>query len=1148
MSWFIDGIKMSQEEFEQSCAIFHRGDWCCRRGYSFFYMLEQNYNSMLKCWAYAFFKGGAGYNSFRGFLRKDVFNLDGEAHRVEWNALWNRISQYIAEKNQLDSNALRRWFFKHCWLIEGSPSESGGRPRGHASPMSRSIVALADALSCGDTENERISELMDDTSYLASTLNDKLLKEELISIISSTGAGAQVVTSAIARFSEDATKNGSRPEATARWRLDTSHALPRLLLQLESFRHPENFYGKQIKFALNGNSPIYSCIIPNVKPLTIAFDGMSVLRNCLSIDNLGRRPFSLVSGNDSDSDCLRVDLEDFKHGFRLLSAAQTQYGKPCLFNENVGSRLHRLVDTLNVEDGDACVNISRSLFAIGRPDVLGDKAYALLSGSSGLAVARIADELELDRVGEHNLNIFGHDIKYVRRSDASLYIGENEDVWVCCPEGRKRMHAFSGQEMQKIQERGDTIVLSQPSESNSPCIYSDAPDIVYIPQAIVYAAKEGSHVEGDGWRYEPCVEKKQSIFLRGARRGVLNIYEIDFEIEVKITIGEPYFWLEKGSRSFNDMSDDESCLDGERVFNGWDDDDVNSAVSWVLCCLMPPQVSLEGRAIRYNLVGVGIEDHSISSLIDHNANDVLRIELKDSLRFNERLGSIINKGEDSVSYVADGAERPLVRIENVAPKKLRMFHRGDSLCVYAPSSDANRAIVVLSEKAFDMPCGLCGRKDLFRVIKVGSDECPIDKLISIKCPDGMDDRYAVYALDFDAEKVAAIEQNFYALKDSRVSRIWHLLRRDSDLSVADRFMNPDLVRAHLEVIDRPGRKPLDFKSSRTFLDSYEATPEGINSYWKRRINAISTDNHPGYEQLNRVLHELLEHNVNFLATPEPAQDLRRGWDLWSWADKIFEMTCRQALRQPFYLGQNNYSFSVGGKRKFRPFSRVIDEFQEWFSLALAAPLLHSDHVLHIYRTAYNRTDLADALSSAGIKECEIMMRHGLPMDFSMWSRQTCDFEEARTARQDIFVSRERISELIGDVVQAGEALFGPTDEVCSLSSQLSDAAQVIYKDGWPKPESDYSYLLGVVLRDLAEDTERQIIPVDMAYLLLAAIASRTEARIAGQVQFLSPDIEVEVRNVVRKAFNKKFNDNDGRYWSVLMYYSIAVDMMMQFCH
>jgi hypothetical protein len=689
-------------------------------------MLEQNYNCMLKCWAYAFFKGGAGYNSFRGFLRKDVFNMDGEAHRVEWNALWNRISQYIAEKNQLDSNALRRWFFKHCWLIEGCPSEGGGRPRGHASPMSRSIVALADALSCGDAENERISELMDDTSYLASTLNDKLLKEELISIISSTEAGAQVVTSAISRFSEDATKNGSRPEATARWRLDTSHASPHLLLQLESFRHPENFYGKQIKFALNGNSPIYSGIIPNVKPLTIAFDGMSVLKNCLSIDNLGRRPFSLVSGNDSDSDCMRVDLEDFKHGFTLLSAAQTQNGKPCLFNENVGSRLHRLVDTLNVEDGDACVNISRSLFAIGRPDVLGDKAYALLSGSSGLAVARIADELELDIVGEHNLNIFGHDIKYVRRSDASLYIGENEDIWICRSEGRKRMHAFSGQEMQKIPEHGEVIVLTQPSESNSPCVYSDALDIVYIPQTIADAAKEGCHVEGDGWRYDPCVEKKQYIFLRGARRGVLYIDGLNFEIEAKITIEEPYFWLEKGSRTFNDMSDGESCLDCERVFDGWDDD-VNSAGGWVLCCLMPPQVSLERGAMRYNLVGVGIEDHSIASLIEHNVNDVLRIELKDSLRFNERLGSITNKGEDSVSYVGDGAERPLVRIKNVAPKRLRMFYRGDSLWVYAPSSDVNRSIVVLSEKAFDTPCGLCGRKDLLRVIKVGSDECPVDK-------------------------------------------------------------------------------------------------------------------------------------------------------------------------------------------------------------------------------------------------------------------------------------------------------------------------------------------------------------------------------------------------------------------------------------
>jgi hypothetical protein len=412
----------------------------------------------------------------------------------------------------------------------------------------------------------------------------------------------------------------------------------------------------------------------------------------------------------------------------------------------------------------------------------------------------------------------------------------------------------------------------------------------------------------------------------------------------------------------------------------------------------------------------------------------------------------------------------------------------------------------------------------------------------------MDDRYAVYALDFDAEKAAEIEHDFYALKDCRISRLWYMLRRDSDLSVADRFMNPDAVRAHLEVIDRPGRKPVDFKSSRTFLDSYEATPDGINSYWKRRINALSTDNYPGYEQLNRVLHELLEHNVNFLATPEPAQELRHGWDLWSWADKIFEMTCRQALGQPFYLGQNNYSFSVDGKRKFRPFSRIIDEFQKWFSLALAAPLLHSDYILHIYRTAYNRTDLSDALSSSGIKECRIMMRHSPPMDFSMWSRQTCGSEKARIAWQDVFERGERMSELIGDVAQDNEAFFGSTDDVCSLAYQLSDAAQVIYKDGWPTPESDYSYLLGVVLCNLAEDAERQIIPVDMAYLLLAAIASRTEARIAGQVQFMSPDIEVVVRNVVRKAFNKKFNDKDGRYWSALMYYSIAADMMMQFCH
>lgn len=154
--WFIDGIQMTQDQYESECARIRSYDWEHVSNIGFNLLLDRDgtFDRVMQCWAYAFFRGGEGYSVFWRF----VYNVYGD--RIDQNRLYRFLGEYIAKRFNLTDRAIRRWFLKYCWLVDGLPS-ANGRPRGYSSPMARSLVELYDALASGDDVAERISELVD---------------------------------------------------------------------------------------------------------------------------------------------------------------------------------------------------------------------------------------------------------------------------------------------------------------------------------------------------------------------------------------------------------------------------------------------------------------------------------------------------------------------------------------------------------------------------------------------------------------------------------------------------------------------------------------------------------------------------------------------------------------------------------------------------------------------------------------------------------------------------------------------------------------------------------------------------------------------------------------------------------------------------
>lgn len=828
MNWFFKGLELSQEAYQGICRKFS-----ARRETVSQYFIQTNLEEMLYAWAYAFFRRGEGYNVFWPALLEDVFESP-ENDIIKRNVISVISFQFGVGEGGLRGWFFENCWFIDGLCREGEARPRGRTSPMVRDLLDFSEELNSTIRNHGNVLDDVLVGILERQHKFANTLNDPELRRGVIeSLTTGTGVAHRNIQEALQRFREDATAHGELSAAIYQWEL-TGNSLSSYRLQFRvcfKSRVENEVEGKIIRIVPNTGRPIESRVACGVA----RFDGGVILDAFANASNESElNAFRCAI----DANIHMPSIKGAREELRALLGAAKNGRPICFKESasDVHSIIDLdAYQKIGSDEQSIPEVVSRSILTVGVVDQLqgANELIALygcnLLGHGGMAVARSSD-LDFSDAKPKLFDRFNVKLWYRRWNDAAQFRGEREDVFAYLVEaagsrGRK-LHVFSdGAGMTRLASDGSEESFIPPADRN---VLLDKQNVVYFPNELIHAIESGSEIGTAGWHYAPLSQTDDAIRINGSRGGVLTVNGSRINVSVVVRYDKPKIWLEhcgrrfQSPREFNSIDElegwflccipanDAECaakqsLRFEYVNNGCQQIPIGNAV-W-MC---------DGGVIKINLRQWWRDNRNFTDLTVGGWDCVkfcgedecvlwasVYVEPKEIVITQDEQGGLI--------FAPSRDDRNVVLILSE-----RALDVDGSLKAQESSGQKN---YVLLEPGVNLEKG-----SLVRYTKDACREA------------GLPDSYAVYAIKLGAEEALAVVEDFSAFKEV-AEKTWHVIQR-TNCATSELFSNYDLVSSRLEQLlskDDYRAQPRAFEWARLFCESIEQNPTRLTECWKRHL-------------------------------------------------------------------------------------------------------------------------------------------------------------------------------------------------------------------------------------------------------------------------------------------------------------------------
>lgn len=209
--------------------------------------------------------------------------------------------------------------------------------------------------------------------------------------------------------------------------------------------------------------------------------------------------------------------------------------------------------------------------------------------------------------------------------------------------------------------------------------------------------------------------------------------------------------------------------------------------------------------------------------------------------------------------------------------------------------------------------------------------------------------------------------------------------------------------------------------------------------------------------------------------------------------------------------------------------------------------------MRVVNDCYRRDDFLNSLRNCGLAELCLLSSESPKYHFyDDGGNVFCPYERNQVAdenrRRQCFVAADRLREIVQNLDDMSISTIGDEDETHRITEELKGAFDRLIEKNWPPCDCGGNGVvraLWSLASQLFSDLQEGTWPPMLAALMFAALASRSQAAIGGSVEFLDEELQNKAFEIVRRCFNEKYEGRESGYWSILMFYSIVIDIIIR---
>lgn len=972
MSWFIDGVRMSEQDFKEilnpdclsgggsqaarnaawdayeqergypPCVWFAPTDYLCGEKRLFGQREDRLFNDILKLWAYAYFHFGNGYKEYKSPLTNVVMSrvqdADGEVRRF-----W----QYLEKKKGLvGPSPVQNWFLSHCWMFDGrkvnNPEALCGRigldreralpyisglanqDRGETSQMVRiAMKYIARPMSF----DRYVEDYCSECEPFVALWNNPAVREEFLHYLSVDGLReCQPINDTVAAYKAS---SAFRRTVDMYWRLDRSHATFNILLAISIESVNENLDGASLAVRYDDGGmgvELYRSTISDgecVFPLTAFLSS----RSSEGVDgriNDFRKVRVVLRFSDGREEQIRID-DDVAYGYeRLFAALSNPEAATVCCSHSSGSSESRVLATWG-DRGDRQrlrpQGVGAGVWIVGASREIVDNPAA-----RGLPQFGEVGAVYVPLAATHNeqeFNGFGLTFRYHKLRGAYSYEGVDEDLWVANAMG-ERIHAFSGDLYRAVHDSGSRPLVERRPMNTEDVEYwsgSDSPRCLYVPASLkrrLSSCSGGGRICGSNWSFSCGEVEEWVVRSRGWLEGALSVSHDgrneEFILRCRMDYADAYCCLRHGD-AYSDLS-------RISVFRSFEE-----MRGRILCVTLPKQAAdASCYMFRKRLHGLAPQDIPVAEAVDGSRcmynpqSGFIEFPLTclfDGIRPDEQLYDV---SEEEIQFGTRYNFRSLVRLTR-RPSSYRVVPNDSGLDVYVPESPlsegSEEGLLVISEAILNTNDELREHPSYCMFIPFGSKDLPRGRRSSVELGD-MPIEYDAYAYVgeepyrrayLDGGAYDSFADAFEGTGDS-----WIRVRRGSGLFGVSIVPNVGALENRMRILDQGiDGEGHSFEASRKYLRGV-AKLSNANEVWTELLSERSSEERP-YDVIVRSLQNMLDKGMNFLSDSGSAQaEQYDGW--WNpntFLGTFFKTTARLFLPEKKLKNFNNLK-TVSGKK------------------------------------------------------------------------------------------------------------------------------------------------------------------------------------------------------------------------------------------
>ena len=1139
---------------------------------------ERLFNDILKVWAFAYFHFGNGYKEYKSPLTNVVMSrvqdADGEVRRF-----W----QYLEKKKGLvGPSPVQNWFLSHCWLFDGRKVNNpealcerigldseralsyirglANQDRGETSQMVRiAMKYIARPMSF----DRYVEDYCSECEPFVALWNNPAVREEFLHYLSVEGPKeCQPINDAVAAYKAS---SAFRRTVDMYWRLDRSHATYNIQLAISIESVSEKLDGASLAVRFEDGSNRFELYRIPISDGECVFPLTSFLSSREGVDGPikdFRRVRVVFSFHDGREEPIRID-DDVAYGYeRLFAALSDPSAASVCCSHSAGSSESRVLATWGdkgqrqklrpqgVGTGVWIVGASREI--VDNPAARGLPQFGEV-GAVYVPLAATHEEQEFDG--------FGLKFLYHKLRGACSYEGVDEDLWVTNAKG-ERIHAFSGDLYRAVHDSGARPSVERRPKNTEDVEYwsgSDSPRCLYVPASLkrrLPSCSGGGRIHGSNWSFSCGEIEEWVVRSRGWLEGALSVTHDgrneEFILRCRMDYADAYCCLRHGD-AYSDLS-------RMSVFSSFEE-----MRGRILCVTLPKQAAdASCYMFRKRVHGLAPQDIPIAEAVDgsrcmYNPQsgfiEFPLTSLFDGIRPDEQLYDV---AEDEIQFGTRHNFRSLVRLTR-RPSSYRVVPNDSGLDVYVPESPlsegSEEGLLVLSEAILNTNDELRKHPSYCMFIPFGSKDLPRGRRSSVELGD-LPVEYDAYAYVgeepyrrayLDGGAYDSFADAFEGTGDS-----WIRVRRGIGLLGVSIEPNASSIETRLRILDRDlDCEGKSFVASRKYLHGI-AKLSDANGIWVELVSGRSSDERPR-DVVVRSLRNMLDKGMNFLSDSgrSKAEQFDGWWNPNTFLGTFFDTTARLFLPQR-KLGSFDNLKTVSGKKvawilkgeMYDLIETLLTQVRTeagWrdgmgiLPAAVAVDLVLKRKILYRYGRLPPARD--EDWNSLGIKEVGMLSRRlgDVNCEFGdkLW-----DPTYGKRNRWSAFVYSENFRD---QYIENRRALID------DLAGFLEDAAVKAKELPDMKAFGRIPTLISRFALELKEYGEAG--KTSVCALGLLVLGSRLRAHLGVRLpadlssRLFPSEFDAIMLDILRRVFDLKVNDGDGRGWRLMMQYLIATDIM-----